>query len=105
MSNREKKLKMLEKNVKNIKSIPNELINGLEYEVFKLLDEEFDKNDNPKTEENEKKNNLDSELNNKENKKDEMNQIGDNKNNINNFNIEFMLNKTLNTKNSYDDNN
>ena len=105
MSNKEKKLKMLEKNVKNIKSIPNELINGLEYEVFKLLDEEFDKNDNPKTEENEKKNNLDSELNNKENKKDEMNQIGDNKNNINNFNIEFMLNKTLNTKNSYDDNN
>ena len=105
MSNREKKLKMLEKNVKNIKSIPNDLINGLEYEVFKLLDEEFDKNYNTKTEENEKKEdkkNLDSEINRNENKKDESNQINVSKSNINNYNIELIPNNTINSRNNFD---
>ena len=79
MSNKEKRLKMIENNVNNIKSIPSELVNDLEDEVFKLLDEEFDKNYNNTNNEEcqtdkkkeEVKDYLDTELKNKKNKKED----------------------------------
>ena len=105
MSNKEKKIKMLENNVNNIKSIPNDLVNDLEDEVFKMLDEEFDKNYNTNNEEcqtdkreEEIKDNINSELNSKENQKEDENKIFEDKNNINNLNIEFISNKKSITK-------
>jgi hypothetical protein len=106
MSNKEKRLKMIENNVNNIKSIPSELVNDLEDEVFKLLDEEFDKNYNTNNEEcqtdkkkEEVKDNLDTELKNKKNKKEDENKNVEEKDNINNLHIEFISNKTKNIKN------
>ena len=107
MSNKEKRLKMIENNVNNIKSIPSELVNDLEDEVFKLLDEEFDKNYNNTSNEEcqtdkkkeEVKDNLDIELKNKKNKKEDENKKVEEKDNINNLNIEFTSNKTKNIKN------
>jgi lipoate-protein ligase A len=43
ISNREKHIKILENNIKNIKLIPNQLMNDLEDDVFKFIDNEFDK--------------------------------------------------------------
>ena len=107
MSNKEKRLKMIENNVNNIKSIPSELVNDLEDEVFKLLDEEFDKNYNNTSNEEcqtdkkkeEVKDYLDTELKNKKNKKEDENKKVEEKDNINNLNIEFISNKTKNIKN------
>ena len=80
MSSKEKRLKLLENNVNNIKSIPNELMNDLEEEVFKILDEEFEKNhsnDNNKTKEEEKEK-VEYELKDKKNEKEEKNIINKN---------------------------
>ena len=99
MSSKEKRLKMLENNVNNIKSIPNELMNDLEEEVFKILDEEFEKNhsnDNNKTKEEEKEK-LEYELKDKKNEKEE-------KNIINNLNLNFISNNILNSNRSSDNN-
>ena len=110
MSNREKRIKMLENNVNNIKSIPNELVNNLEDEVFKLLDEEFDKNYNinddvdKKNEIREEKEKNKENLETQGNKKEfEDKKVGD-KININNLNLDFLSNYLSNTQVFYDNN-
>ena len=112
MSNKEKRLKMIENNVNNIKSIPSELVNDLEDEVFKLLDEEFDKNYSIHNEEcqtdkkkEEMKDNVNTELKPAKNKKEEENKKVEEKDNINNLNIEFISNKSRITNNRNDNNN
>jgi hypothetical protein len=42
ISSKEKRIKLLQKNIKHIKSIPNQIMNDLEDGVFKFIDEEFD---------------------------------------------------------------
>jgi len=94
MNNKEKRIKMLENNVYNIKSIPKELVNGLEEEVFKFLDEEFEKNHIELDKENENK---EIEKNTNEKKTEEKNVMTGFDNNINNLNLNFLSNKSTNT--------
>ena len=46
ISNKEKHIKILQNNLNNIKSIPDQIVNDLEDGVFKFIDEEFDKANN-----------------------------------------------------------
>ena len=111
MSNKEKRIKMIEDNVNNIKSIPNQLINNLEDEVFKILDEEFEKNYN--TDDNINENQKNDIKNKKEERKVEEIKINKNtkevvdekigdKTNINNFNFNFVSNISTNSQVSND---
>ena len=94
MNNKEKRIKMLENNVNNIKSIPKELVNGLEEEVFKFLDEEFEKNHIELDKDNENK---ELEKNTNEKKTEEKNVMTGFDNNINNLNLNFLSNKSTYT--------
>ena len=93
LSTKEKHIKILENNLKNLKFIPNQIINDLEDDVFKFIDEEFDNINN--TTEN-SKNNIKKEnktlhsINNKENGS-----------NIINLNTQFKFNKTSTINNKY----
>ena len=109
LSNKEKRLKILKNNIKNIKSLPNQLFNGLEEDVFKFLDEEFDKNHNNEKEDNkdDKEIKKEEENNKDENDKDkaEKDTMTENKYYINNLNINLLQDNSANTnvpeKNDY----
>ena len=86
LSTKEKHIKILEKNLKNLKFIPNQIINDLEDDVFKFIDEEFD-NINNTTEYS--KNNIKKEDKSKNNINNK-----ENSSNIINLNTQFKFNKT-----------
>ena len=46
MSNKERHMKILEDDIKNLKSVPNKLMSDLQDDVFKFFDEEIDNTDN-----------------------------------------------------------
>lgn len=106
ISSKEKHIKILQNNLKNIKLIPKQLINDLEEGVFKFIDEEFDKKNDEKIDNNNKAEN------NKINSKKEANINNNKSNNTNiiNLNTQFQMNKmnnknksnkTLQTENDY----
>ena len=103
MSNKEKRIKILENNVNNIKSIPSDLVNGLEDEVFKILDEEFEKNYNTNNQDcqTDKTKEVIKEDINSEIKSKEIEIEDENKNNINNINFEINSNKITKNNDSY----
>ena len=94
ISTKEKHIKILQNNLKNIKLIPNKLINDLEDGVFKFIDEEFDKKNN------ESSNNNNDNNNNEEVKIDLPNEPNKNNNsnnsNIINLNTQFQMKNTNN---------
>ena len=91
LSTKEKHIKILENNLKNLKFIPNQIINDLEDDVFKFIDEEFDNINNNITENT--KNNI--------KQSDKIQKNKENGSNIINLNNQFNMNKTTNTNNKY----
>ena len=65
LSNAEKRIQALENNLKEIKSIPNELFKNLENDVFRFIDDDFNESKNLKSEKAENEN--DNEKNDKNN--------------------------------------
>ena len=65
LSNAEKRIQALENNLKEIKSIPNELFKNLENDVFRFIDDDFNESKNLKSEKAE--NEIDNEKNDKNN--------------------------------------
>ena len=98
ISNKERRLKMLEKNINSIKSIPEELVDDLEKEVFKYLDEEFDKNDSMN------KKDLNSKMKENENKIEKKDESIENNSNKG-INIYIQTNDSINTSNYINTNN
>ena len=98
LSNKEKRLTILKNNIQNIKSLPNELFNDLEEEVFKFLDEEFEKNHrNDKDDKDIKKEKEEKDI-------AEKNTMTEDNYNINNLNINLWTSNSTDT-NTTDNNN
>ena len=100
LSNKEKRLKLLKNNIQKIKSLPNQLFNDLEEDVFKFLDEEFEKNHNSEKDIKDNKDNKETkkEEENKNNRdKVEKNIMTEGKYFINNLNINLLPNNSANT--------
>ena len=93
LSTKEKHIKILENNLKNLKFIPNQIINDLEDDVFKFIDEEFDDNNNI----------TDNSKNIIKKERKMLNSLNDkeNKSNIINLNTQFKMNKASTTNNKY----
>ena len=101
ISSREKHIKILENNLKSIKLIPNLLMNDLEDDVFKFIDNEFDKI-NEDSKKNKKEEQINT-INNEEQKENGANIVNlSTQFNINNNNKSSSINdKFLQTANEY----
>lgn len=86
ISTKEKHIKILENNLNKIKSIPNQLFNDLEDDVFKYIDEELDNTNNENSKNNDKKKN--EEVN------TEQSNLNTNMSNIINLSTQFKMNNS-----------